>query len=562
MKICLAPGIRPIITSSSDDKLKKLKDTDSKIGVVNYKTQPDIVAEVLRLTEVKGVEVLNNIGVASIPNDLKMLRKRAVGLLSPASWMDLRVIMGGSRAGFEVLSAFSTDKGVHFDSLIDRTFSFYDAKAAFDYLASGVSEYRIIASRRWKNHFSAHFECKITIQLHSSHDCLLSFLVIYETAWNHSRIESVGQPCQSDTNNTSPPRCHFQAQIGNGLLNKTDRTRSGSVHHDTHATPPNFIQKEHWRYQSMRRAELESDPDIFDLSKRNEFTSEQKEIWRPAGFIPASRIESACQAYAGGRPLSDAIEDAPIFEHRDFPGLQVISRLLPPETQVLFTSCLMHRDLANPGHKINLQTDYEIRYPPRPTSEPRRFDNSFFLRDRSAAEDVLVPKSPDDQKPLNNEQFLYAKHATPFPGDLSKLVTGLFPHIQPESGVVLMYGAKDFMPVHRDVSEQCQRALASFSVGCDGIFIMAKGEDDGQGEQAPRTVAIRVRSGDCVHLTGDARWAWHAMARTIPSTCPSYLAHWPVGTPGATSAEERAYKKWRGYMGTKRINVSCRQVWD
>jgi alkylated DNA repair protein alkB family protein 1 len=353
------------------------------------------------------------------------------------------------------------------------------------------------------------------------------------------------------------------------------------VHLDTHAIPPQFIQKEHWRYQSMRRADLDNDPHVFDLSKRDQFTDEQKDIWRPAGSIPAHQIEAACQAYARGIPLSVPVEDAQIFEHRDFPGLQLITGLLPPETQVLFTSCLMHRDLAAPGHKINLQADYDIPYPPKSTSEGMRFDSNFFLRGRAEEKDCLVPKVPDQQKPLNNEQFLYtklrwltlgeqydwptrsyAKHATPFPGDLSALVTGLFPHIRPESGVVLMYGAKDFMPVHRDVSEQCQRALASFSVGCDGIFIMARGEDDGEGENAPRSVAIRVHSGDVVHLKGNARWAWHAMARTIPSTCPPHLTNWPVGTPGATPAEEKAYKKWKGYMGTKRINVSCRQVWD
>ncbi|OAL05560.1 hypothetical protein IQ06DRAFT_322854 [Phaeosphaeriaceae sp. SRC1lsM3a] len=358
-------------------------------------------------------------------------------------------------------------------------------------------------------------------------------------------------------------------------------TRKSSVHHDTHATPPQFIQKEHWRYQSMRRADLEKDPSIFDLSKRHEFTEEQKDIWRPAGVVPASRVEQACSSYAGVSSLSSQPEDAPIFEHRDFPGLQVVCQLLPPETQVLFTSCLMHRDLADPGHKINLQAEYNIQYPQKPTSGAGRFDSSFFARERAAPEDVLVPLDPEKHKQLNNEQFLYtklrwltlgeqydwptrsyAKHATPFPEDLSRLVTGLFPHIRPESGVVLVYSAKDFMPVHRDVSEQCQRALASFSVGCDGIFIMARGEDDGEGENSPRTVAIRVKSGDCVHLTGEARWAWHAMARTIPSTCPTHLASWPVGTPGATGAEEKAYKKWKGYMGTKRINVSCRQVWD
>jgi alkylated DNA repair protein alkB family protein 1 len=356
--------------------------------------------------------------------------------------------------------------------------------------------------------------------------------------------------------------------------------KDSSAHHDTHATPPLFIQKEHWRYQSMRRAELETDSSIFDLSKWAAFSEDERDIWRPAGSVPATRIETACRSYAGGKPLIESPNAAPIFEHRDFPGLQVVCGMLPPETQVLFTSCLMHRDLADPSHKINLQTDYNIPYSPKSASEASRFASSFFKRERAAPEDCLIPQVPDKQKPLNNEQFLYtklrwltlgeqydwptrsySKHATPFPEDLSKLVTGLFPHIRPESAVVLVYSAKDFMPVHRDVSEQCQRSLASFSVGCDGIFIMARGEDGGEGEKAPRTVAIRVKSGDCVHLSGEARWAWHAMARTLPSTCPPHLASWPVGT-GATPAEEKAYKKWKGYMGTKRINVSCRQVWD
>jgi alkylated DNA repair protein alkB family protein 1 len=248
--------------------------------------------------------------------------------------------------------------------------------------------------------------------------------------------------------------------------------KKGSVYHDTHATPPLFIQKEHWRYQGMRKAELERDPNIFDLSTRSTFTKEQADIWRPAGSIPASRIANACQAYAGGKILARSPEDAPIFEHRDFPGLQVVSGLLPPETQIIFTSCLMHRDLADPGHKINLQADFKIAYPPKPTSEALRFDNTFFKRERAATEDCLIPNTPEKQKPLNNEQFLYnklrwltlgeqydwptrsySKHTTPFPADLSTLVNGLFPHIRPESGVVLMYSAKDFMPVHRVSAE-------------------------------------------------------------------------------------------------------------
>jgi DNA alkylation damage repair protein AlkB len=149
-----------------------------------------------------------------------------------------------------------------------------------------------------------------------------------------------------------------------------------------------------------------------------------------------------------------------------------------------------------------------------------------------------------------------------FPSDLAKLVQGLFPHIRPESGVVLLYSRKDYMPVHRDVSEECQTALASFSLGCDGIFIVARGEDDSEGENRPRTAVVRVRSGDCIHLDGETRWAWHAMARTIVGTCPDFLAQWPKDTPGATAEEKKAYEKWKGYMSGKRLNISCRQVWD
>ena len=94
LKICLAAGIIPIITSSSDTKLDKLAQLDPRIGLINYKTHPDVAAEVFRLTAGKGVDyVLNNIGVASIPGDLQILRKRGgrialVGFLEgyEASW--------------------------------------------------------------------------------------------------------------------------------------------------------------------------------------------------------------------------------------------------------------------------------------------------------------------------------------------------------------------------------------------------------------------------------------------------------------------------------------------
>jgi len=260
----------------------------------------------------------------------------------------------------------------------------------------------------------------------------------------------------------------------------------------------------------------------------------------------------------------------------------------------------MHKYLANPKHKMNLEADYNIEFPTPSslsaeiTEESDSKDpacellSSFFTIDTQKT--ILTPKDPTkSEKTLNaaqmssklrwltvGEQYHWPTRSYPadtpttFPSDLHQLVTGLFPHIKPESGVCLLYGAKDYMPVHRDVSEQCQTGLASFSFGCDGVFVVAKGEEEAVDEEdrQRRTVVIRVRSGDCVHMTGETRWAWHAMARTIPGTCPKWLADWPLIKKGDdeakrwTEAEKKAFVKWKGYMGRKRLNVSCRQVWN
>jgi NADPH:quinone reductase-like Zn-dependent oxidoreductase len=73
--ICIAAGIKPIITSSSDEKIAKLKKLSPTVMGINYKTS-DVKTAVLELTNGNGVDlVLNNIGISSIPNDLEVIRK-------------------------------------------------------------------------------------------------------------------------------------------------------------------------------------------------------------------------------------------------------------------------------------------------------------------------------------------------------------------------------------------------------------------------------------------------------------------------------------------------------
>ncbi|KAK3986020.1 hypothetical protein QBC44DRAFT_384415 [Cladorrhinum sp. PSN332] len=74
--IALAGGLKPIITSLSDNKLDTLC---RKLGApdllgYNYRANPDQVAEVHRLTGGKGVDiVVNNNGPADTPADLDSL---------------------------------------------------------------------------------------------------------------------------------------------------------------------------------------------------------------------------------------------------------------------------------------------------------------------------------------------------------------------------------------------------------------------------------------------------------------------------------------------------------
>jgi NADPH:quinone reductase-like Zn-dependent oxidoreductase len=73
--ICLAAGITPIITSSSDEKLAKITQIDPAVKGINYKTT-DVKEEVLKLTDGKGVDyICNNIGISSFPLDLELIRK-------------------------------------------------------------------------------------------------------------------------------------------------------------------------------------------------------------------------------------------------------------------------------------------------------------------------------------------------------------------------------------------------------------------------------------------------------------------------------------------------------
>jgi alkylated DNA repair protein alkB family protein 1 len=59
-----------------------------------------------------------------------------------------------------------------------------------------------------------------------------------------------------------------------------------------------------------------------------------------------------------------------------------------------------------------------------------------------------------------------------------------------------------------------------------------------------------LRSGDAVYMSGEARFAWHGVAKIVPGTCPDYLSDWPG----------KDFPDWKNWMRNKRINLNVRQM--
>ena len=150
LQFAAAAGAKPIITSSSDDKLARAKALGA-VGVVNYRTNPEWEKEVRKLTQDAGVDQVLEVGgkdtVEKAAASLGMGGHLAlIGGLSgfggnlPVTALTSRganasSIFVGSRADFEAMNAFIERHKIK--PVIDRTFEFDAAAAAFEYLKSG-----------------------------------------------------------------------------------------------------------------------------------------------------------------------------------------------------------------------------------------------------------------------------------------------------------------------------------------------------------------------------------------------------------------------------------------
>jgi NADPH:quinone reductase-like Zn-dependent oxidoreductase len=150
LQFAVAAGARPIITSSSDDKLKKAVDLGA-VGTVNYRLHPQWHDEVMRLTGGVGAHQVLEVGGEDTRSEA--LESMAIGghmaLIGgltgfggtiPFDIMfdrDLAVTAYhvGSRSDFEAMNRFMT--GHHIHPIVGRVFDFEQAPEAFDFYLNG-----------------------------------------------------------------------------------------------------------------------------------------------------------------------------------------------------------------------------------------------------------------------------------------------------------------------------------------------------------------------------------------------------------------------------------------
>ena len=152
-----AMGITPIITSSSDDKLKRAK-TLGAAHTINYKTTPDWEKAAVAFTGGRGVDQVVEVGGAgTLARSFGAIRvggkiSMIGGLSGAATELNPGLILGrranvqgisvGSTEMFEAMNAAIAANAIK--PVIDKVFGFDEAQAAYQHMASGAHFGKIV----------------------------------------------------------------------------------------------------------------------------------------------------------------------------------------------------------------------------------------------------------------------------------------------------------------------------------------------------------------------------------------------------------------------------------
>ena len=135
-------GARPIITSSSDDKLARARELGAW-ETINYRDTPDWHGAVMDLTDGRGVDVVLEVGgggtlaqsieAVRIGGTVSLVGVLTSGTVDPMAVLRksvrLQGVYVGSRAMFQDMNAAIAASAM--TPVIDRTFEFGDARAAY-----------------------------------------------------------------------------------------------------------------------------------------------------------------------------------------------------------------------------------------------------------------------------------------------------------------------------------------------------------------------------------------------------------------------------------------------
>jgi NADPH:quinone reductase-like Zn-dependent oxidoreductase len=157
LQFARAMGIAAIVTSSSDDKLKRAKGLGAAHGI-NYKTNPDWDKAAVEFTGGRGVDHVVEVGgAATLTRSFHAIRVGGKitligGLSGGASELNPGLIFA-RRANVQGISVGSTqmfmamNRAIEVSAIkpvIDKVFGFDDAQAAYQHMASGAHFGKIV----------------------------------------------------------------------------------------------------------------------------------------------------------------------------------------------------------------------------------------------------------------------------------------------------------------------------------------------------------------------------------------------------------------------------------